>query len=248
MNTVDSTTLIRYARGMRRWLILLGMLVAGATEALRQGSSTSPAGVNYVSSAPSGSCVAGSVMQVLTTGAGTVYACQSITAGVGTWTALSSAGSTGTVTSFTLNGTANQITATGGCAVTVSGTCTLSLPSALTIPGTINGVTIPSSVVWPVTLASTSHKWVNSFTQSTGTFTATQPASTDLSDYGTVSFSGLLGTPSITVAGLTDTAMTGGPFCVHETSGVNSATTADCGVGGGTFSGLNTTGANGINP
>ena len=143
MNPIDSRPLTHYAGGMRRWLILLGMLVAGATAALGQGSSTSPAGVNYVSSAPSGSCVAGSVMQVLTTGAGTVYACQSISAGLGTWTALSSSGSTGTVTGITLNGTANQVSVSS-CAITVSGTCTVSLPSAITLPGTINGETIPN--------------------------------------------------------------------------------------------------------
>jgi len=36
---------------------------------------------------------------------------------------------------------------------------------------------------------------------------------------------------------LTDTAMSGGPFCVHETSGVLSATSADCGSGGSTSPG-----------
>ncbi len=53
---------------------------------------------------------------------------------------------------------------------------------------------------------------------------------------------------ALTVSGNLTTNMTGGPFCVHETSGVLSATAADCGSGGSsTFAGLNTTGANGIN-
>lgn len=48
----------------------------------------------------------------------------------------------GTVTQVTLVGTANQITLTGTCTVTSTGTCTFSLPSALQIPGTINKITV----------------------------------------------------------------------------------------------------------
>lgn len=68
------------------------------------------------------------------------------------------------------------------------------IPAALSSTTSVNGTTIPSSVTWPATKASTSHQWLNSFTQSTGAFTSTQPASTDLSDYGTVSPTGLFGT------------------------------------------------------
>jgi hypothetical protein len=50
-----------------------------------------------------------------------------------------------------------------------------------------------------------------------------------------------------TFSALTDTGMTGGPFCVHETSGVLSATASDCGSGGSlsfplTVSGTTTSG------
>ncbi len=55
-------------------------------------------------------------------------------------------GGSGTVTSVTLAGTANQITATGNCAAqTVTITCTLSLPSGLVLPGTIDGLTITTT-------------------------------------------------------------------------------------------------------
>lgn len=51
----------------------------------------------------------------------------------------------GTVTSVTISGTANQITATGTCTNTAVITCTLSLPSALILPGTVNGLTITTT-------------------------------------------------------------------------------------------------------
>jgi hypothetical protein len=47
--------------------------------------------------------------------------------------------------------------------------------------------------IWPATLANSSHKWLNSYTQSTGAFTQTQPASTDLSDNGSVVATALFG-------------------------------------------------------
>lgn len=43
------------------------------------------------------------------------------------------------------------------------------------------------------------------------------------------------GSVPLVVPGLTDTAMTGGPFCIHENAGVLSATSADCGSGSGGF-------------
>lgn len=55
-------------------------------------------------------------------------------------------GSGGTLTEVTINGTANQITATGDCiAETTVVTCTLSIPSAFVLPGTINGLTLTTS-------------------------------------------------------------------------------------------------------
>lgn len=63
-----------------------------------------------------------------------------------TWTAIGTGGGgSGTVTSVVIAGTGNQITATGTCTVTTSGTCTFSLPSGLVLPGTINGITLTTS-------------------------------------------------------------------------------------------------------
>lgn len=60
-------------------------------------------------------------------------------------TATGGGGGSGTVTSVTLAGTSNQITATGTCTITTTGTCTLSLPSGLILPGTVNGLTITTT-------------------------------------------------------------------------------------------------------
>lgn len=51
-------------------------------------------------------------------------------------------GSSGTVTSVQVSGTANQITATSCGPSTTTLACTLSIPSAFQLPGTINGNTI----------------------------------------------------------------------------------------------------------
>lgn len=51
-------------------------------------------------------------------------------------------GGSGTVTSIVVAGTVNQITASGTCNITTTGTCTLSIPSAFVIPGTINALTL----------------------------------------------------------------------------------------------------------
>lgn len=56
-----------------------------------------------------------------------------------------SASSSGTVTSVTIAGTTNQITATGTCTGTTTISCTFSIPSGLVIPGTINGLTITTT-------------------------------------------------------------------------------------------------------
>lgn len=51
-------------------------------------------------------------------------------------------GGSGSVTSITIAGTANQITATGTCTVTTTGTCTLSIPTNPTLPGNTTGTFI----------------------------------------------------------------------------------------------------------
>ena len=46
-------------------------------------------------------------------------------------------------------------------------------------------------------------------------------------------FTGTVIAAGVTLSGTLTTNLTGGPFCVHETSGVLSATASDCGSGGG---------------
>jgi hypothetical protein len=54
-------------------------------------------------------------------------------------------GGSGTVTSVTLAGTANEISATGTCSGTTVINCTISIPSAFILPGTIDGLTITTT-------------------------------------------------------------------------------------------------------
>jgi len=68
----------------------------------------------------------------------------------GCWTP-SSAGGSGSVTSVGLAGTANQITVTGATPITGSGSWTLTLPSILTLPGTLNKITFtPPTTAWTI--------------------------------------------------------------------------------------------------
>jgi hypothetical protein len=63
-----------------------------------------------------------------------------------------SGGSGGTVTSVGLLGTVNQLTVTGTSPITSSGSWTLSLPSVLTLPGTVNKITLtPPTTAWTIT-------------------------------------------------------------------------------------------------
>jgi len=54
----------------------------------------------------------------------------------------SGAACSGSVTSVVIAGTSNQVTVSGTCTITTTGTCTLALPSVLTLPGTINKLTL----------------------------------------------------------------------------------------------------------
>jgi len=69
-----------------------------------------------------------------------LYACTA----TDTWTQQSGI-TTGTVTSLTINGTANQISVSGTCTITTTGTCTILLPNSLVLPGTINGLTLTTT-------------------------------------------------------------------------------------------------------
>lgn len=71
-----------------------------------------------------------------------IYACSKVGASSFSWVnSGTSSGGSGTVTSITIQGTANQVSVSS-CAITVSGTCTVSLPSVLTLPGTVNKLTL----------------------------------------------------------------------------------------------------------
>jgi hypothetical protein len=244
LNSISLTTFLFF-------LFLNGMM---RVEAQQTPGSGGAGGVLYVTTAPSGSCPANARVEKLINGGGSTYTCQSISGGTGTWGTLSSSGASGTVTSIAqtvptwLTVTGSPITTSGTIAISattgqtsheVIGTCGTAtsfapcalvsgdLPAALSSQTSVNGTSIPSSVTWPVTSAATTHKWINSFTQATGAFTETQPASTDLSDYGSVSFSGLLGTPNIAVGTLSATgqitstlAIGTAPFVVTSTTPV----------------------------
>lgn len=99
-------------------------------------------------------------------------ACTSVTAGG--WTLLNG-GAGGGVSSVIIAGTANQITASGTCTITSSGTCTLSLPSVVTLPGTINKLTLTAPATGStLTIADSKTLTVNNnptFAGTDGTYT-----------------------------------------------------------------------------
>jgi len=123
---------------MKIKLLLASLCLFAGTAFAQQFQGGGGGGILYVAVAPSGACNAGVLDEQVITGAGGTYTCQTISAGVGTWTVLSSSAASGTVTSVTVAGTANQITASGTCTVSTTGTCTLSLPAAITLPGTLS--------------------------------------------------------------------------------------------------------------
>lgn len=127
-----------------------------------------------------------------------------------TFVAVGTGGSSGTVTSITLAGTTNQISVTGTCTVTSTGTCTFSLPSGLVLPGTINGLTI---------------------TTTTGTFTLASAKVLTVSNSLT-----LAGTDGVTITFPASAAVTAGNCAQWTKTGtvlglVDSGST--CGGGGG---------------
>jgi len=111
----------------------------------------------------------------------------------------------GTVAVGQLSGTYNiSITgnaATATTAVTISGTITGSQVTgnisgdAASITGTITYAQVTGIPAFPVTIAAVSHEWLNSYTSTTGLFTQSQPASTDLSDAASLAY---LASPSFT--------------------------------------------------
>ncbi len=96
------------------------------------------------------------------------------------WTVFS-----GTVTSVGLAGTANQLTVTGSTPITSSGSWTLSLPSVLTLPGTINKLTLTAPAT-AATLTLGNNKTVT--VSNTLTFTGTDSSSVNFGAGGTVAY------------------------------------------------------------
>jgi hypothetical protein len=82
----------------------------------------------------------------------------------------------------------------------------------------VSGSNIITEMLLPATIASASHKWLASYNASTGAFTQTQPASTDLSDYAT------LNAATATALASTPTQCTSPLFAV----GINASGNALC--------------------
>jgi hypothetical protein len=95
---------------------------------------------------------------------------------------------------------------------------------------------LPNSTVLPATFVAVTHEWLNSYSSTTGLFTATQPASTDLSDYTTLAYlasPNFTGTVTIPIAAITTLSsnpnFTGAPTSTTPLTADNSgriATTA----------------------
>lgn len=138
---------------------LILMLLFAAVVALAQPSNPD---IVKVTTDPAGACVQGPWQY--NTVNGNTWACKA-----GTWTLENTGGGgSGTVTSVTINGTAGQITATGTCTSTTVITCTLSLPSALVLPGTIDGLTI-TTTTGTLTIANAKVLTVNNTVTISGT-------------------------------------------------------------------------------
>lgn len=81
-------------------------------------------------------------------------------------------------------GSSNQFTVDSSGNVITSGTFTLSAITGTKCLTSTSGLV--GGGACPQTIAATSHQWLNSFTASTGAFTATQPAFSDLSGQATL--------------------------------------------------------------
>ncbi len=101
-----------------------------------------------------------------------------------TWTAFGSGGGGG---GATILGTASQITATGTACSSGSGNCILSIPSVLTLPGTVNKLTLTAPATG-ATLTIANGKTLTA--SNTLTFTGTDSSSVAFGAGGTVLYTG----------------------------------------------------------
>lgn len=159
-------------------VLLLGSLFA-------QNKDVAPRALSYgtIAARPSAATAGANTVYVETDGSSS---CDVSTGGGSTQVLVVSNGSSwvapncGSVTGITLAGTSSQITATGTCTVTTSGTCTFSLPSSLVLPGTINKLTLTAPATGAtVTIADGKTITVNRTLTFTGTdgIVVTFPAS-----------------------------------------------------------------------
>lgn len=109
------------------------------------GQTTANLGASNVFTAPMNTFKGITVTSIIDTGLTPGNCLQASTGGLITTTSSpcgGGGGGSGTVTSVGLVGTANQITVGGASPITTSGTWTLSLPTTLVLPGTVNGLTL----------------------------------------------------------------------------------------------------------
>ena len=94
--------------------------------------------VEFVTANPSGNCTQAFFELTVNKNTGVMFACTA-----GTWAQVNPVNG---LTPITIAGTANQITATGAaCTVGGTGTCTLSLPTALTVTGVTASGTVKAA-------------------------------------------------------------------------------------------------------
>ena len=178
-------------------------------------------------------------------GSSTILSCTAANPSVCTWVSVGA----GTVTSVTIAGTANQITASGTCTITSSGTCTLSLPNAVDLGtdnsaagtlqlsnGSANAHTIISSVA---TTNNTVDFFATAPTNGDLIYAAVSGTTTTLTDagypYNAVPFTDLSGHATIAQGGTNATSAAAGTVPNATSSTVASWTaTPTLGVSGTT--------------
>lgn len=183
------------------------------------GQAASPPNVFQKAVAPSSAFVAANLGDLyINTATDNIYALVDRTAGVATWTLLGGAtGAVATLTggsggaiapvagNITLAGTANQITTTG-----TAGTITMSLPAAITAPGSVTATTTLTATLGNITATN------GNFVASTSGTGLTLPVVTASGAAGTVNCNGRVG--SVTFTGVSIAAAADLTLTIGNTS------------------------------